>query len=88
MSGPSPDWSKSLDLLREKVCRTGSAILDCPLQYHTSPNVTSKMAASPVQPLLHLAAIEKLPPGGLGLRKAFHVALAPVAPGVTEASTV
>ena len=40
-----PRWSASTLLLREKVCKSGSHMLDCPLQSHTSPNVTSVRVA-------------------------------------------
>ena len=60
--------------LRPYVYWSGSAMLDCPVQYHTSPNKTSSMAALPEQPSLHVAVmVAGAPPAGDGGSSAFHV---------------
>ena len=62
--------------LRAYVNCSGSAMLLCPAQYHTSPKVTSAIVATPVQPPSQRALTVYAPPAACAGSSDFHVPLA------------
>ena len=74
-------------MLRDSVWDSGSAMLLCPPQYQTSPNVTCSSVAVVVlvQPV-HGAVTVKSPPAGAGARQPLKSLKAPL-PAVISAAT-